>query len=141
MRDGKPSVLLSIIKNGDASTLTVVNAVKHMLIVARAAAPPGMVIKSLFDQSVFVASSVVAVLREGAIAAGLTALMILLIPRFLAADDRRDDLDPAGDADLARRALFSRRDDQYDDFGRACARGRHSRRQLDGDDREHLPPA
>jgi multidrug efflux pump subunit AcrB len=76
--DGKPSVLLSIIKNGDASTLTVVNAVKHILNVARAAAPPGMVIKSLFDQSVFVVSSVVAVLREGAIAAGLTALMILL---------------------------------------------------------------
>ena len=76
--DGKPSVLLSIIKNGNASTLTVVNAVKHMLDVARAAAPPGMVIKSLFDQSVFVVSSVVAVLREGAIAAGLTALMILL---------------------------------------------------------------
>jgi len=76
--DGRPSVLLSIIKNGDASTLTVVNAVKRMLNVARAAAPPGMVIKSLFDQSVFVVSSVIAVLREGAIAAGLTALMILL---------------------------------------------------------------
>jgi multidrug efflux pump subunit AcrB len=76
--DGRPSVLLSIIKNGNASTLTVVNAVKHMLNVARAAAPSGMVIKSLFDQSVFVVSSVVAVLREGAIAAGLTALMILL---------------------------------------------------------------
>ena len=58
--------------------MTVVNAVKRMLDVARAAAPPGMVIKSLFDQSVFVVSSVIAVLREGAIAAGLTALMILL---------------------------------------------------------------
>jgi multidrug efflux pump subunit AcrB len=76
--DGKKSVLLSIIKNGNASTLTVVNAVKHMLDVARQAAPSGMVIKSLFDQSVFVTSSVVAVLREGAIAAGLTAMMILL---------------------------------------------------------------
>jgi multidrug efflux pump subunit AcrB len=76
--DGKPSVLLSIIKNGNASTLTVVNAVKHMLNIARAAAPPGMVIKSLFDQSVFVTSALIAVLREGAIAAGLTALMILL---------------------------------------------------------------
>ena len=76
--DGKRSVLLSIIKNGNASTLTVVNAVKHMLNIAREAAPPGMVIKSLFDQSVFVVSSVVAVLREGAIAAGLTALMILI---------------------------------------------------------------
>jgi len=76
--DGKPSVLLSIIKNGNASTLTVVNAVKHMLNIAREAAPPGMVIKSLFDQSVFVTSALTAVLREGAIAAGLTALMILL---------------------------------------------------------------
>jgi multidrug efflux pump subunit AcrB len=76
--DGKHSVLLSIIKNGNASTLTVVNAVKHVLDVARAAAPPGMAITSLFDQSVFVTSSVVAVLREGAIAAGLTTAMILL---------------------------------------------------------------
>jgi multidrug efflux pump subunit AcrB len=76
--NGKPSVLLSIIKNGDASTLTVVNAVKRMLKVAQEAAPPGMVIKSLFDQSVFVAASILSVLREAAIAAGLTALMILL---------------------------------------------------------------
>src|SRR5438045_4519415 len=76
--DGKRSVLLSIIKNGNASTLTVVNAVKAMLVTARAAAPSGMVIKPLFDQSVFVVSSVVSVLREGAIAAGLTALMILI---------------------------------------------------------------
>ncbi len=76
--DGKHSVLLSIIKNGNASTLTVVNAVKQVLATARAAAPSGMAIKSLFDQSVFVTSSVVSVLREGVIAAGLTALMILL---------------------------------------------------------------
>jgi multidrug efflux pump subunit AcrB len=76
--DGKRSVLLSIIKNGNASTLTVVKAVKHVLDVARASAPSGMVIKPLFDQSAFVVSSVVSVLREGAIAAGLTALMILL---------------------------------------------------------------
>src|SRR5260221_2513150 len=76
--DGRRSVLTSVIKNGNASTLTVVNAVKHVLDVARAAAPSGLVIKSLFDQSAFVTSSVVSVLREGAIAAGLTALMILL---------------------------------------------------------------
>ena len=44
----------------------------------RAAAPPGMKIDELFDQSVFVKQSVAGVLREGAIAAGLTALMILL---------------------------------------------------------------
>jgi multidrug efflux pump subunit AcrB len=76
--DGKRSVLLSVIKNGNASTLDVVNGVKAALEVARATAPPGMQIEELFDQSVFVSAAVGAVVREGAIAAGLTALMILL---------------------------------------------------------------
>jgi multidrug efflux pump subunit AcrB len=76
--DGRRSVLLSVIKNGNASTVDVVNGVKAALKVARASAPPGMEIKELFDQSVFVNASVDSVLREGAIAAGLTALMILL---------------------------------------------------------------
>jgi len=76
--DGRRSVLLSIIKNGNASTLDVVNRVHDALKVARAAAPPGLEIKELFDQSVFVKQSVEGVLREGAIAAALTALMILL---------------------------------------------------------------
>src|SRR5882724_5057613 len=75
---GVRSVLLSIIKNGEASTLDVVNGAKNALGVARAAAPPGLQISELFDQSVFVVSSVMGVLREGAIAAGLTALMILV---------------------------------------------------------------
>ena len=76
--DGKRSVLLSIIKNGNASTVEVVNAVRDALKTARAAAPPGMEITELFDQSVFVKQSIAGVLREGAIAAALTALMILL---------------------------------------------------------------
>jgi multidrug efflux pump subunit AcrB len=75
---GVRAVLLSIIKNGEASTLDVVSGVKNALNVARAAAPPGLQISELFDQSVFVVSSVMGVLREGAIAAGLTALMILV---------------------------------------------------------------
>ncbi len=76
--NGRRSVLLSIIKNGNASTLDVVNSVRGALQTARAAAPPGLKINELFDQSVFVKNSIVGVLREGAIAAGLTALMILL---------------------------------------------------------------
>jgi multidrug efflux pump subunit AcrB len=76
--EGRRSVLLSIIKNGNASTLAVVNAVKEALTVARAAAPPGLKITELFDQSVFVSESIAGVLREGAIAAALTALMIIL---------------------------------------------------------------
>src|SRR5580700_3110011 len=76
--DGRRSVLLSVIKNGNASTVDVVRQVKEALNVARASAPPGMKIEELFDQSVFVNAAVDSVLREGAIAAGLTALMILL---------------------------------------------------------------
>src|SRR6266851_3089549 len=76
--DGHRSVLLSVIKNGNASTLAVVNGVKQALQAVRAAAPAGLEINELFDQSVFVTNSVNGVLREGAIAAGLTALMILI---------------------------------------------------------------
>jgi multidrug efflux pump subunit AcrB len=76
--DGHRAVLLSVIKNGNASTLTVVNGVKRVLEATRAALPAGLKINELFDQSVFVTNSVNGVLREGAIAAGLTALMILV---------------------------------------------------------------
>jgi multidrug efflux pump subunit AcrB len=76
--DGYLAVLLSVIKNGNASTVDVVRQVKEALNVARAAAPPGMKIEELFDQSVFVNAAVDSVLREGAIAAELTTLMILL---------------------------------------------------------------
>jgi multidrug efflux pump subunit AcrB len=76
--NGKRSVLLSVIKNGNASTLAVVNGVKKALQAVRAAAPAGLQVNELFDQSVFVKNSVNGVLREGAIAAGLTALMILV---------------------------------------------------------------
>src|SRR5713101_2273515 len=76
--NGRRSVLLSVIKNGNASTLAVVNGVRKVLQVARAAAPPGLNINELFDQSKLVRESIASVLREGAIAAGLTGLMILL---------------------------------------------------------------
>jgi multidrug efflux pump subunit AcrB len=77
-QNGKRSVLLSVIKNGNASTLAVVNGVRKVLQIARAAAPPGLTINELFDQARLVADSVASVVREGFIAAGLTALMILL---------------------------------------------------------------
>lgn len=76
--DGRRSVLLSVLKNGNASTVAVVNGVRKVLEVARAAAPPGLSINELFDQSKLVTASIAGVLREGAIAAGLTGLMILL---------------------------------------------------------------
>jgi multidrug efflux pump subunit AcrB len=77
-QNGERSVLLSVIKNGNASTLAVVKGVRKVLQTARAAAPPGLAINELFDQAKLVSDSVASVVREGAIAAGLTALMILL---------------------------------------------------------------
>jgi multidrug efflux pump subunit AcrB len=77
-QNGERSVLLSVIKNGNASTLAVVKGVRKVLEVARAAAPPGLTINELFDQAKLVSAAVASVVREGAIAAGLTALMILL---------------------------------------------------------------
>src|ERR1700750_2346122 len=76
--EGHRSVLLSVLKNGNASTVAVVNGVRKVLEVARQAAPPGLSINELFDQSKLVTASINGVLREGAIAAGLTGLMILL---------------------------------------------------------------
>src|SRR6201993_2401117 len=76
--DGRRSVLLSVLKNGNASTVAVVNGVRKVLNTARAAAPAGVSINELFDQSKLVTASIAGVLREGAIAAGLTGLMILL---------------------------------------------------------------
>src|SRR5246500_5433979 len=77
-QNGRRSVLLGVIKNGNASTVTVVNGVRKVLKIAREAAPPGLTIDELFDQSKLVTTSIMGVLREGAIAAGLTGLMILL---------------------------------------------------------------
>jgi multidrug efflux pump subunit AcrB len=76
--DGRRSVLLSVLKNGNASTVAVVKGVRKVLEAARSAAPPGLNINELFDQSKLVTASIAGVLREGAIAAGLTGLMILL---------------------------------------------------------------
>lgn len=76
--DGLHSVLMKVLKNGTASTLNVVDSVKAALPDIRAAAPPGMSIKALFDQSVFVSSAIENVVHEAVIAAGLTGLTILL---------------------------------------------------------------
>ena len=75
---GKRGVLLSILKNGGASTLDVVAGVKKALGEIGSAVPKGLKITPLFDQSLYVRASVEGVVREATIAAGLTALMILI---------------------------------------------------------------
>jgi CzcA family heavy metal efflux pump len=77
-QDGNPSALLTILKNGGASTLDIVNQIKALLTGMRAAAPAGLQITELFDQSIFVRAAISGVVKEGVIAALLTATMILL---------------------------------------------------------------
>ncbi len=76
--EGKRSVLMSILKNGNASTLDVAARIRAMLPSITAKLPKELKVTLLFDQSVFVRAAVDGVVKEAAIAAGLTALMILL---------------------------------------------------------------
>jgi CzcA family heavy metal efflux pump len=81
-QDGARGVLMAIYKLGGSSTLTVVSGVKAMLQDPSKYLPrdlaPQLNIKALFDQSLFVRASIQGVIREGLIAACLTAVMILV---------------------------------------------------------------
>jgi CzcA family heavy metal efflux pump len=77
-QDGNRGALMSIYKNGNASTLQIVAGVKNIVKQAAQALPPELKITSLFDQSLFVRASINGVIREGLIAAALTAVMILI---------------------------------------------------------------
>ena len=76
--DGKRAVLLQILKNGHSSTLDIIKAVKAKVPEMQAAAPPGLKIDLLADQSLFVEAALDGVVHEGLIAAALTAAFILL---------------------------------------------------------------
>jgi multidrug efflux pump subunit AcrB len=76
--NGNSSVLLTIMKNGNASTLRVVDSIKAALPHIRATLPAALHLDLLLDQSIFVKASIADVVREGVIAAVLTAIMILL---------------------------------------------------------------
>jgi CzcA family heavy metal efflux pump len=76
--NGRRGVLLTVLKNGNSSTLEIARRVKELLPSIQAAMPEGMKIQLVTDQSRFVEASIHSVLTEGAIAATLTGLMILL---------------------------------------------------------------
>jgi len=77
-QDGNRGALMSIYKNGNASTLQIVAGLKNIVAQAAQALPPELKISPMFDQSLFVRASIEGVLREGLIAAALTACMILI---------------------------------------------------------------
>src|SRR5262249_5931560 len=75
--NGKRATYLAILKHADASTLAVVEAARDTLPIIKATAPNGMDLKIDFDQSVFVRSAIVGVVREAVLSSILVSLMIL----------------------------------------------------------------
>ena len=75
--NGKRSALLTVLKNGETSTLDIVSQTKAMIPQLNAGLG-ALTITPLFDQSIFVRTSISEVVREACIAAVLTGLMILL---------------------------------------------------------------
>jgi multidrug efflux pump subunit AcrB len=76
--DGKSAVLLAVVKAGATSTLAIISGIKQLLPSVAKTLPASLNLSAVGDQSVFVISAVSSVIREGAIAAALTGLMILL---------------------------------------------------------------
>jgi multidrug efflux pump subunit AcrB len=76
--NGQRSVLMSILKSGSYSTLDIIKDVKAKLPEIEDSLATKVDIHAVSDQSIFVLASIKGVIREGAIAALLTALMILL---------------------------------------------------------------
>jgi CzcA family heavy metal efflux pump len=76
--EGKRSVLLTVFKNGSASTLAIIAGIREKAIEAKASLPDNLRIDPIGDQSIFVRSAITGVAREGVIAALLTSVMILL---------------------------------------------------------------
>ncbi len=77
-QDGQRGLLLTALKNGGASTLDVVNALKEKLPSLLPLLPDGIEVKLLADQSIFVKGAIASVVHEALIAAVLTAVMLLL---------------------------------------------------------------
>ncbi|MGA9308213.1 MAG: efflux RND transporter permease subunit [Candidatus Sulfotelmatobacter sp.] len=77
-QDGNRGALMSMYKIGNASTLDIVAGIKSIIVQAAQSLPPELKITALFDQSLFVRASILGVVREAAIAALLTAVMILI---------------------------------------------------------------
>src|SRR5271154_1231382 len=76
--NGSRAVLMTILKAGSASTLSVIDGIKSLLPRVEDSLPPGLSVHAVGDQSIFVKAAIFGVLREAVLAAGLVGLMILL---------------------------------------------------------------
>lgn len=76
--NGTPGALMSIRKTGGVSTLAVIDGVRAALTDIKKVLPADVSVKALFDQSIFVRAALHSVLLSAAMAAGLTAMVIIL---------------------------------------------------------------
>jgi len=76
--NGERGALLTALKNGGVSTIEIVRRIKEALLRIIPTLPPGLQIRTLFDQSIFVRAAIQDVIKEALAAAALTGLMILL---------------------------------------------------------------
>ena len=76
--NGTPGALMTIRKTGGVSTLAVIDGVRSALRDIKKVLPADVSIKALFDQSIFVRAALHSVMLSAAMAAGLTALVIIL---------------------------------------------------------------
>src|SRR5580704_2585238 len=76
--NGQRATLLTVQKNGNASTLNIIAGIKALLPQIKQTVPPALDIKPLADQSIFVKGAIQGVVKEASIAACLTGLMILI---------------------------------------------------------------
>ena len=137
--NGTRGALLTIMRNGQASTLDIVNQVKAALPKILAAMPPELKVRQLFDQSLFVRASINGVVREATIAALLTGLDDPAVSGKLAQHGDRLHFDSAFHSDVAHHPEPDGRDHQRHDAGWPGAGGRHSGGRRDGGNREHAP--
>jgi multidrug efflux pump subunit AcrB len=76
--DGRRGVLLTVLKNGNVSTIDIVSRIKAQLPRILSSLPKEFQVRTLFDQSIFVKAAIQGVVKEAVVAALLTGLMILL---------------------------------------------------------------
>ena len=123
--DGQRGALITILKSGDESTLDIVAGIRHLLPSIAATLPPQLKMTPIADQSIFVRASIDGVIREAAIAACLTAVMILVFLgswRSTLIIAVSIPLDPLFDHHHER----SRANPQHHDPRRPCTRGGNS---------------
>ena len=133
-------MLISILKAGNASTISVVDGIRAMLPRVAQTLPPALKIVPVADQSVFVKAAIAGTIREAVIAALPDRDDDPDLPRQLAQHHHHRGFHSAVDPVLDHRAWRAGPDDQHHDAGRPGAGGRHPGRRRHRHDREHGAP-